>query len=133
MRLTLLLTAALLAVATPTLAENWKPVAGEPDTYIDTEFTRVDEQTGLVVLRTAMGKPAGAGYAEWSEKEPIVMSAIDCKGDTYKDLGLDFDDKAALPDGWRSRRTQKGAKLGVGAAGVAACKARGSLQTVALP
>ncbi|HYG28489.1 MAG TPA: hypothetical protein VD906_16505 [Caulobacteraceae bacterium] len=133
MRLKLVLSFALAIAATPALAENWKPVAGEPDTYIDTDFTRVDEQTGLVVLRTAMGKPSGAGYDEWTEKEPIMMSAIDCKADTYKDLGLDFENTAALPDGWRGRASQAGAKIGVGAAGVAACKAKATLQTVALP
>jgi hypothetical protein len=133
MRLKLVLSFAMAIAATPALAENWQPVAGEPDTYIDTDFTRVDEQTGLVVLRTAMGKPSGAGYDEWLQKEPIVMSAIDCKADTYKDLGLDFENTATLPDGWRGRTSHPDAKIGVGAAGVAACKAKANLQTAALP
>ena len=133
MHLKLVLGFALAIAATPALAENWKPVTGEPDNYIDTDFTRIDEQTGLVVLRTAMGKPSGAGYNEWAEKEPIVVSAIDCKGDTYKDLGLDFDNLATLPDGWRGRRSQPAAKLAVGAAGTMVCKGQAALQKVALP
>ena len=133
MRLKLVLGFAIAIAATPALAETRKPVAGEADTYIDADFTRVDQQTGLVVLRTVIGKPSGANYSEWADKEPIVMSAIDCKADTFKDLGLDFDNAATLPDGWRSRRSQSGAKIAVGGAGVAACKARGTLQTAALP
>ena len=133
MRLKLLLSAAVLAAATPAIAENWKPVSGEPETYVDEDFTRVDQQTGLIIVRTAMGKPTGAGYNDWLEKEPIMMSAIDCKSDTYKDLGLDFDNVATLPDGWRNRRSQPGAKIGVGGAGISACKRLSTLQTVALP
>ena len=132
MRLTLLLGLAMLA-ATPAAAENWQPVAGEPDTYVDMDFVKVDQQTGLVVLRTAMGKPSGATYDEWTERDAITLSAVDCKGDTYKDLGIDLDGNKGPPDGWRSRPSQGGAKFAVGGAGAMACKMRDTLPTVALP
>jgi len=133
MRLRLFLGLAVLAASTPALAENWKPVPNEPDTYYDADFLKVDQQTGLVLLRSAVGRPGGAGYAEWADKTPIIVSAIDCKGDTYKDLGLDFEGDAGLPDGWRKRRSQAGIRFGVGAAAVVVCKARDGLPKVALP
>ena len=132
MRLTLLLGLAMLA-ATPAAAENWQPVAGEPDTYVDMDFVKVDQQTGLVVLRTAMGQPSGATFDEWTERDAITLSAVDCKGDTYKDLGIDLDGNKGPPDGWRSRPSQGGAKFAVGGAGAMACKLRDTLPTVALP
>ena len=132
MRLTLLLGLAMLA-ATPAAAENWQPVAGEPDTYVDMDFVKVDQQTGLVVLRTAMGKPSGATYDEWTERDAITISAVNCKDDTYKDLGIDLDGNKGPPDGWRSRPSQGGAKFAVGGAGAMACKLRDTLPTVALP
>lgn len=133
MRLRLFLSLALLAAATSAAAEDWKPVPGEPDTYYDADFLKVDQQSGLVLLRSASGAPGGAGYAEWSDKSPIMLSALDCKGDSYMDLGLDFEGDSPLPDGWRSRRTQAGLKFGVGGAAVAACKVRETLPKVALP
>lgn len=132
MRLKLLLCLAILA-ATPAAAENWKPVEGEPGTYVDMDFVKVDQQTGLVVLRTAMGKPSGATYDEWTERDAITLSAVDCKGDTYKDLGIDLDGDKAPPEGWRSRPSQSGAKFAVGGAGAMACKMRDTAPTVALP
>lgn len=124
---------ALGATAFPAAAEDWQPVPGEPDTYVDNEFTRVDEQSGLVVIRTAVGKPSGSSYAEWTEKDGVVISAVDCKADSYKDLGLDLDGERGLPDGWRGRKSQPGAKLAVGGAGIAACKRLAQLPKVALP
>lgn len=132
MRLKLLLGLVMLA-ASPAAAENWQPVNGEPGTYVDNDFTRIDQQTGLVLVRTAIGKPSGAAYAEWSEKDGVVTSAIDCSSDTYKDLGIDLDGDKGIPDGWRARRSQPGAKLAVGGAGVAACKRKASLPSVTLP
>ena len=132
MRLTLLLGLAMLA-ATPAAAENWQPVAGEPDTYVDMDFVKVDQQTGLVILRTAMGKPSGATYDEWTERDAITISAVDCGGDTYKDLGIDLDGDKGPPEGWRSRPSRSGAKFAVGGAGAMACKMRDTAPTVALP
>lgn len=131
MRLSLVLS--LLLLAGPAAAETWKPVPGEPDTYVDIDFLKVDQQSGLVIVRTAMGKPSAAGYAEWSDKTPIAVSAIDCKADTFKDLGLDFEGDSPLPDNWRSRKTQPGMKYAVGQAGLDACKQRETLPKVALP
>jgi len=133
MRLRLVLSVVLLTASTPAVAETWKPVPGESDTYVDIDSMKVDQQTGLVIVRSASGKPGGAGYAEWLDKEPIIVSALDCKGDAYKDLGLDFGGDAALPDGWRKRRTQSGLKFGVGGAATLACKQREALPKVALP
>jgi hypothetical protein len=133
MRLRLFLGLAVLAASTPAPAESWKPVPNEPDTYYDTDFLKVDAQSGLVLLRSAVGKPGGAGYAEWTDKTPIIVSAIDCQGDAYKDLGLDFEGDADLPEGWRKRRSQAGIKFGVGGAAVVACKVRETLPKVALP
>ena len=132
MRLKLLLCLAML-VATPAAAENWKPVPGEPDTYVDMDFVKVDQQTGLVVLRTAMGKPSGATYDEWTERDAITISAVNFKDDTYKDLGIDLDGDKGPPEGWRSRPSRTGAKFAVGGAGAMACKLRDTLPTVALP
>ena len=132
MRLKLLLCLVMLS-ATPAAAENWKPVPGEAGTYVDMDFVKVDQQTGLVVLRTAMGKPSGATYDEWTERDAITISAVDCKGDLYKDLGIDLDGNKGPPDGWRSRPSQGGAKFAVGGAGAMACKLRDTLPTVALP
>ena len=132
MRLKLLLCLAML-VATPAAAENWKPVPGEAGTYVDMDFVKVDQQTGLVVLRTAMGKPSGATYDEWTERDAITISAVNCKDDTYKDLGIDLDGDKGPPEGWRSRPSRSGAKFAVGGAGAMACKMRDTAPTVALP
>ena len=112
MRLKLLLCLVMLS-ATPAAAENWKPVPGEAGTYVDMDFVKVDQQTGLVVLRTAMGKPSGATYDEWTERDAITISAVDCKGDLYKDLGIDLDGDKGPPEGWRSRPSRSGAKFAV--------------------
>ena len=132
MRLKLLLCLVMLS-ATPAAAENWKPVPGEAGTYVDMDFVKVDQQTGLVVLRTAMGKPSGATYDEWTERDAITISAVDCKGDLYKDLGIDLDGDKGPPEGWRSRPSRSGAKFAVGGAGAMACKMRDTAPTVALP
>lgn len=132
MRLMLLMSLAL-AAASPAAAENWRPVDGEPDTYVDMDFAKVDPQTGLVVLRTAIGKASGATFDEWTERDAITLSAVDCKGDGYKDLGIDLDGTKGPPDGWRSRPTQSGAKFAVGGAASMVCKAKDTLPKLALP
>jgi hypothetical protein len=133
MRLKLVVCLAALVMASPAAAENWQPVTGEPDTWMDADFLKVDQQTGLIVVRTATGKPSGAGYAEWGEKDPIILSAVDCKADTYKDLGMDFDGDKDAPADWRKRPSRAGAKLAVGGAAAAACKRKDTLPKVALP
>lgn len=133
MRLKLVLCLAVLASPTAAATETWQPVTGEPDTYLDADFLKVDQQSGLVILRTAVGKPGGAGYAEWPSKEPISRYALDCKADSFKDLGLDFEGDGALPENWRKRPTTGGMKFGVGAAATMACKRAATLAKVALP
>ena len=132
MRPTLLLGLALLA-ASPAAAENWQPVAGEADTYVDMDFAKVDPQTGLVVLRTAIGQKAGATFDEWTERDAITLSAVDCASDSYKDLGIDLDGTKGPPDGWRSRPNQTGAKFAVGGAATMVCGAKDTLPKLALP
>jgi hypothetical protein len=133
MRLKLVVCLTALSIAAPAAAENWQPVPGEPGAFYDADFLKVDQQTGLIVVRTATGAPSGAGYAEWGEKDPIMLSAVDCKADTYKDLGMDFDGDKDAPDGWRKRPSKAGAKLAVGGAAAAACKRKDALPKVALP
>lgn len=130
MRLVLLLGLALLT-ASPAAAENWQPVAGEPDTYVDMDFAKLDPQTGLIVMRTAIGKKAGATFDEWTERDAVTLSAVDCKADGYKDLGIDLDGNKGPPDGWRSRPTQSGAKFAVGGGAAAVCKVKDTLGTLA--
>jgi hypothetical protein len=132
-RLILLLTTALLAAGTSAAAENWQPVAGEADTYVDLDFVKIDQQSGLIVLRTAIGKKSGATFDEWTERDAIMLSAVDCKSDTYKDLGIDLDGNKGPPEGWRGRPSHPGAKMAVGGASVTACKMRDTLPKVTLP
>lgn len=133
MRLRLVLAMSAMAVAAPAAAENWQPVVGEAGVYVDIDFLKVDQQSGLVIVRTAMGTPAGTTYDEWTERDPVMMSAVDCKSDTYKDLGIDFDGDKDPPEGWRSRASSPGAKMAVGGAALTACKMRETLPKVALP
>lgn len=132
MRLTLLLCLGVLA-ATPAAAENWQPVDGEEDTYVDMDFAKIDPQTGLIIMRTAVGKKAGATYDEWTERDAITLSAVDCKSDSYKDLGIDIDGNKGPPDGWRSRPSRPDAKLAVGGGAAAVCKVKDKLPSLALP
>lgn len=130
----LVLIALLLGAAVPAAAEDWKPVPGDASAYYDNDYLKVDQQSGLVLLRFANGKPRGAGYKDWPPgKSPIMVYAVDCGGDGWMDLGLDFDGKAALPKGWRNSPKEMSIALGVGGAGTAACEAKDKLPTVALP
>ncbi len=135
MRLRLVLCFAFLAVPALAAAENWQPVPDEPGTFVDRDFTKIDQKTGLVIVRTTIVKPPAEGYAAMPEttRPPITVSALDCAKDTYKDLGLDFEGSDSLPDGWRDRPTQPGAEWAVGGAGENACKTKSSLPIVALP
>ena len=65
----------LVATATTTLAENWKPSPGEAKTFYDADFMRVDETSGLVVVRIAEGRPNGP-YKAWpASKGPIRVAS----------------------------------------------------------
>jgi len=135
MRPSLVLCLALMAAAAPAAAEDWREVPGEPGTFTDRDFAKVDQTTGLVIVRTTIVKPPAAGYASMPEdsRPPISVSALDCKSGAYKDLGLDFEGAETLPADWRSRPSQPGAEWAVGEAGANACKMRDSLPVIALP
>jgi hypothetical protein len=133
MRLRLVLSLALLAAASPAFAENWQPVPGEDGNYYDADFMKVDQASGLVVLRQASGRPHGA-YKDWpAGKSPILVYAVDCTADSYVDLGIDMTDAGNLPKGWRNGEKIGDIDLGVGHAGKIACEKKASLPTVALP
>lgn len=135
MRLTLVPALTLLALAAPAAAEDWQEVPGEPGTYADRDFAKIDQQTGLVIVRTTVVRPPAEGYATMPEetRPPITVSAVDCAKDTYKDLGLDYAGAETLPEGWRGRPSQPGMEWAVGGAGENACKNKNSLPVVALP
>lgn len=102
-------------------AESWQPVAGESGTYYDKDFVRKDPDSGMILLRFAQGKP-GPGGGSWdAAKAPIMMYAVDCAGDAWIDLGLDFNGKAAAPKGWRTRAKETDIKAGVGKAASLVC------------
>ena len=134
MRLRLVLSLALLAAATSAAAENWQPVPGEPNNYFDSDFARVDQASGMVVLRQASGRPSGSGYKDWpAGKSPILVYAVDCAANVYLDLGIDMTGAGGLPKGWRNGEKIDDIDLGVGHAGKVACEKKASLPTVALP
>ena len=104
-------------------AENWQPVPGESRTYYDKDFVRKDADFGMTMLRFAEGKP-GPGGASWdAAKNPIMMYALDCAGDGWIDLGLDFAGKAAVPKNWRSKPKESDIRGAVGKVGSLVCAA----------
>lgn len=122
-----------LAMAAPAAAEDWRPVPGDSSAFFDADYLKVDENSGLVVMRYAIGRANGP-YKDWPKgKSPIMVYALDCAHDAYKDVGLDFEGKGALPKGWRDEPTQENIGLGVGPAGEAACERAETLPKVALP
>lgn len=133
MRLRLVLClACFLGLATAASAESWK--AASDGTLYDTDFARVDSKTGLVVMRMATGGRAGAPYAAWPKsKSPIALYALDCDGNQYLDLGLDFDGSHGLPKNWRSVDKAPDIKAAMGPVGAEVCAMKASLQTVDLP
>ena len=123
----------LAATATATLAENWKPAPGEAKTFYDADFLRVDETSGLIVLRIAEGRPNGA-YKNWpASKGPIMLFALDCATDKWIDLGMDFSGDQGLPKGWRKGEKIDDIKGAAGGAGRVACETKDTLPKVALP
>jgi hypothetical protein len=115
------------------LAESWQPTPGEPKTLYDKDFLRVDTTSGLVVLRVAEGKGVGS-YKDWpAGKSPIMLYAIDCAGDKWLNLGMDYKGDQGLPKGWRNEEKIDDYKAAIGPAGKLACEQRESLPKVALP
>ena len=122
-----------LGLSTPALAEDWQPVPGDSSAFFDSQYLKVDEQSGLVLMRYAIGRATGP-YASWPKgKSPIMVYALDCANDAYKDVGLDFEGEGVLPKGWREEPTQESIGLGVGPAGKTACERADTLPKVALP
>ena len=90
------------AVAGAALAENWKPSPGEAKTFYDADFMRVDQASGLIVLRIAEGRPNGP-YKAWpASKGPIMVFALDCATDKWIELGMDFTGDQGLTKGLRA-------------------------------
>lgn len=121
------------AVAGAALAENWKPSPGEAKTFYDADFMRVDQTSGLIVLRIAEGRPNGP-YKAWpASKGPIMVFALDCATDKWIDLGMDFTGDQGLPKGWRAGEKIEDIKGAAGGAGRVACETKDTLPKVALP
>jgi hypothetical protein len=133
MRLRLVLCLAFfMGLATAAAAEDWK--AASDGTLYDVDFVRKDETTGLLVMRLATGGRPGTPYASWPKsKSPIALYALDCDGDQYIDLGIDFTGVQGLPKNWRKADKGPDIKAGVGAAGVAVCAMKDTAPKVALP
>ncbi|KQY29306.1 hypothetical protein ASD21_06280 [Caulobacter sp. Root1455] len=123
----------LMATATATLAESWKASPGEAKTFYDADFMRVDQTSGLIVLRIAEGRPNGP-YRSWpAGKGPILLFALDCAADKWIDLGMDFTGDQGLPKGWRKGEKIDDIKGAAGGAGRVACETKDTLPKVALP
>jgi hypothetical protein len=127
------LSVTLLATAGLAQAETWKPSPGEAKTFYDADFMRVDQTSGLIVVRIAEGRPNGA-YKSWpAGKGPIMIFALDCASDKWIDLGMDFAGDQGLPKGWRKGEQIDDIKAAVGGAGRVACETKDALTKVALP
>ena len=128
-----LLGATVLATAGPARAEDWKPSPGEAKTFYDADFMRVDQTSGLIVVRIAEGRPNGP-YKAWpAGKGPIMVFALDCATDKWIDLGMDFTGDQGLPKGWRGGEKIEDIKGAAGGAGRVACETKDTLQKVSLP
>lgn len=128
-----LLSVTVLGLAPAAMAENWKPSPGEAKTFYDADFMRVDETSGLVVVRIAEGRPNGP-YKAWpASKGPIMLFALDCATDKWIDLGMDFSGDQGLPKGWRKGEKIEDIKGAAGGAGRVACETKDTLPKVALP
>ena len=122
-----------LATASAIRAETWKPSPGEAKTFYDQDFMRVDQASGLVLVRIAEGRPTGP-YKTWpAGKGPIMVFALDCAADKWIDLGMDFTGDQGLEKGWRKGEKIEDIKGATGAAGRIACETRETLPKVALP
>lgn len=123
-----------MATATAIRAEDWKPSPGEAKTFYDADFMRVDQASGLVLVRIAEGRPNGP-YKGWpaAGKGPIMMFALDCAADKWIDLGIDYTGAEPLPKGWRKGERIDDAKGAAGGAARVACDGKDGLQKVSLP
>ena len=121
------------AMASAPRAEDWKPSPGEAKTFYDADFMRMDQTSGLIVVRIAEGRPNGP-YKGWpASKGPIMVFALDCATDKWIDLGMDFTGDQGLPKGWRGGEKIEDIKGAAGGAGRVACETKDTLPKVALP
>jgi hypothetical protein len=121
-----------MGVASAASAEDWK--AASDGTLYDKDFVRKDDSTGLIVMRMATGGQAGTPYASWPKsKSPIAIYALDCEGDQYLDLGLDFKGDQGLPKTWRKIEKDPDIRAAIGPAGAAVCAMKDTAPKVALP
>ncbi|MBI1682185.1 hypothetical protein [Caulobacter hibisci] len=128
-----LLSVPMLGLALPAVSESWKPAPGEAKTQYDADFLRVDDQTGLIVLRIAEGK-GGGPYRSWpAGKGPIMIFALDCAADKWMDLGMDFAGDKGLPKNWRKEAKLDDISGAAGKAGKMACETKDSLVKATLP
>ena len=127
-----MLSVTALVATSAALAESWKPAPGEAKTFYDEDFMRVDETSGLVLVRFAEGRPNGP-YKGWPQKGPILLFALDCAADKWIDLGMDFTGDLRPGKGWRNGEKIEDIKGAVGGTGKLACDTRDSLPKVALP
>jgi hypothetical protein len=124
----------LCGLASPALAEDWKPLPGEAGGFYDSDYLKVDAASGLVVARSATGGTAGKPYAAWGKsRSPIMLYALDCAADAYLYLGLDYDGAHPLPKNWRATAKESGIGPGVGALGKTACAGKDGLPKATLP
>ena len=122
-----------MATATAIRAEDWKPSPGEAKTFYDADFMRVDQASGLVLVRIAEGRPNGP-YRSWpAGKGPIMVFALDCATDKWIDLGIDYSGDEPLPKGWRKGEKIDDATAAAGGAARVACETKDTLKTVSLP
>jgi hypothetical protein len=122
-----------MATASAIRAETWKPAPGEAKTFYDADFMRVDQASGLVVIRIAEGHPNGP-YKTWpADKGPIMLFALDCAADKWIDLGLDFNGAGPLPKDWRKGEKVEDIRGATGGTGKLACDTRESLPKATLP
>jgi hypothetical protein len=121
-----------MATANAAQAEDWKPSPGEAKTFYDADFMRVDQASGLVLVRIAEGRPNGP-YRNWPAKGPIMVFALDCAADKWIDLGIDYSGDMALPKGWRKGELIDDAKAAAGGAARVACEGREGLLKASLP
>ncbi|WP_425994829.1 hypothetical protein [Caulobacter sp. DWR1-3-2b1] len=129
-----LLGVSAVSVATFAQAENWKPSPGETKTFYDQDFMRMDNKSGMVVVRIADGKPNGP-YRNWpaASRGPIMLFALDCAANKWIDLGMDFTGDQGVGKGWRNDEKIEDISGAVGGAGKLACETKDSLPKVDLP
>jgi hypothetical protein len=112
---------------------DWKPSPGEAKTFYDADFMRVDQSSGLIVVRIAEGRPNGPYKAGRPARARSCCSPWTARHDKWIDLGMDFSGDQGLPKGWRKGEKIEDIKGAAGGAGRVACETKDTLPKVALP